>query len=216
MLFRSSGKTPAPKTAPKPKEEPSWLERTAESAVETVKGAPAGLYQFGKEVLTQPAEAALAAGQGLAKTTGLYALPAAAAGVYEAGKAALKGEELIPALKRGYEEEKGAFMESAEASKQISPAAYGAGPYLGAAAMSAGAGLPAMLAAETATGAAQQLAETGKIDTAELAGQTVGGAVVGKIAESAPTVAKKLLPDTAAEKAAKLEQKAIKIGRAHV
>lgn len=192
-----------------PKEEPSWLKRTAESAVETVKGAPAGLYQFGKEVLTQPAEAALAAGQGLAKTTGLYTVPAAAAGVYEAGKAALKGEELIPALKRGYEEEKGAFMESAEASKQISPAAYGAGPYLGAAAMSAGAGLPAMLAAETATGAAQQLAEKGEIDTAELAGQTIGGAVVGKIAETAPGVAKRLLPDTAAEKAAKLERKAV-------
>lgn len=194
-----------------PKEEPSWLGRAAESAVETVKGAPAGLYQLGKEVVTQPGEATMAAIRGTGMTFGLQKPAGVLAGVVEAGKALVSGEEVGSAYERGRQAEEERATKAAEESKRISPAAYGAGPYVAATVgtLATGGGALPLLATETATGAAQQLAETGKIDTAELAGQTIGGAVVGKIAESAPTVAKKLLTDTAAEKAAKLERKAV-------
>lgn len=175
------GFQPEIKTAPaQPKEEPSWISRAAGSAVEAVKAAPSGLYQLGKEVITQPAEAIPAALTGIAKTTGLGEVGGALRGGYEAGKALLTGEEIQPAFKRGYEAEISELEERAKRAKEVSPAAYAAGPYAATAAITGGAGLPAILAAETATGAAQQLAETGKVDTAELAGQAVaGGALMG-------------------------------------
>jgi len=182
--YRLFGQPQAP--AAKTTEEPSWLSRAAESAVETVKGAPAGLYQLGKEVVTQPAEAIPAALTGAAKTLGVGAVGGALRGGYEAGKALLTGEEVQPAFKRGYEAEVSGLEERAKRAKEVSPAAYAAGPYAATAAITGGASLPATLAAETATGAAQQLAETGKINTAELAGQAVaGGALMG-----APSAAK--------------------------
>lgn len=194
-----------PTTPLQPKEEPSWLGRAAESAVEAVKGAPAGLYQLGKEVVTQPAEATLAAVRGAGKTFGIQKVGGVLAGTVEAGKALVSGEEVGPAYERGRKEEEERFLEAAEQSKQASPAAYAAGPYAATAAVTGPAGLVPTLAAETVTGAAQQLAEEGKLDTAELAGQTVaGGTALG-----VPAALKKLKPATAAEKAAKLERKAV-------
>ena len=198
-----------PTAAPKPKKEPNWLERTAESAVETAKALPSGLYQLGKEVVTQPGEAAMAAVRGTGVTFGLQKPAGVLAGAVEAGKALVSGEGVGPAYERGRQAEEERALKAAEESKRISPAAYGAGPYLATGLATGGTGFLSTIAAETATGAAQQLAEKGQVDTAELVGQTVGGAAVGKLAEAAPTVAKKFMPDTAAEKAAKLERKAV-------
>lgn len=207
-LFGQAQPAPA-----KPAEEPSWISRAAESAVETAKAIPSGLYQLGKEVITQPAEAIPAALTGAAKTAGLGAVTGALRGGYEAGKAALTGEEIQPAFKRGYEAEVSGLEERAKRAKEVSPAAYAAGPYAATAALTGGAGLPATIAAETATGAAQQLAEKGKIDTAELAGQAVAGtAAMGvptatraglkaaeRVAEAVPSAMKKAAIESAPE-----------------
>ena len=200
--------TPKPLTESKPAKEPqsaSWLGRAAESAVEAVKGVPAGLYQLGKEVVTQPAEATLAAVRGTGKTFGVQKVGGALAGTVEAGRALVSGEEVGPAYERGRKEEEERFLEAAEQSKQASPAAYAAGPYAATAAVTGPVGLVPTLAAETVTGAAQQFAEEGEIDTAELAGQAAAGGALMKTASALS----KLKPATAAERAAKLERKAV-------
>lgn len=211
----------------KPVEEPSlldqagqWLGRTAEAGVEAVKGAPAGLYQLGKEVVTQPAEAIPAALTGAGKTFGLAPIGGALRGGYEAGKALFTGEEVEPAFKRGYEAEISGLEERAKRAKEVSPAAYATGPYAAtaiAAGATGGASLPVMAILETATGAAQQLAEKGEIDTAELTGQTIGGgalmgapAAVSKVTRAVEGVSPFPLTKTGREaKAGKLEQAAI-------
>jgi hypothetical protein len=210
--YRIFGQPVQPPPA-KPAEEPSWISRAAESAVETAKGLPSGLYELGKEAVTKPVEAAGAALTGTAKTLGLGAATGALRGGYEAGKALLTGEEVQPAFKRGYEAEVSGLEERAKQAKQTAPAAYAAGPYVAAGLATGGAGLPAALAAETAVGAAQQLAETGKVDTAGLAGQTVAGGVamgapaaaraglkgVEKVAEAVPAAMKKAAIESAPE-----------------
>jgi hypothetical protein len=196
---------PAPMPKPKPKAEPSWLSRTAESAVESVKAIPSGVAQLGKEVITQPAEAIGAGIRGVGKTFGIQKVGGAAAGLVGGGKALLSGEEFGPAYERSRQFEEERFLSEAEKSQKDSPAAYGAAPYIVAGAATAGAGVPALVAGEVATGAAQQLAEKGEIDTAELAGQTVaGGTALG-----VPAALKTLKPATAAEKATKLERSAV-------
>jgi hypothetical protein len=184
---------PAPQQQAKPAEEPSlfqqagdWAGRAVKSAGEAVAGLPGGIYELGKEVVTQPLEAIGAAATGAAKTLGVGKVAAGLRGGYEAGKALLTGEEVEPAFERGYQEEISGLEQRAQRAKQVSPAAYAAGPYAATAAVTGGAGLPATLAAETVTGAAQQYAETGKIDTAELAGQTVAGLGVTKAVQAAP------------------------------
>lgn len=218
----------------KPKEEPGligkaadWAGRAAKSTVESVAGIPSGIYQLGKEIVTQPVESAIAAGTGLAKTTGLYQIPAATAGVIEAGKsvlglggvqAELEDRGMGEAFKRGYEEEKAGFMEAAEGAKEIAPASYAAAPYVAVGAATAGAGLPAVLGAEALTGAAQQYAETGKIDTAELAGQTVAGLGLTKGVQKAGQLVERVSPvkfTQAGREAAvgRLEQSAVEQAR---
>lgn len=202
------------KTAPiakeKPAEEPGlteqaadWVGRTAKAGVKSLAGIPAGVYELGKEVLTQPQEAIPAALTGTAKTFGVEKVAGALRGGYEAGKsllglggveAELEGGDLGEAYKRGYEAEVSGLEERAKRAKDVSPAAYAAGPYAATAAITGGAGLPATLAAETATGAAQQYAETGKIDTAELAGQTLAGLGLTKGVQKAGQLAERVSP----------------------
>lgn len=215
---------PAPaETAPAPAEEPgllsqagSWVGRAAKAGYESVKGIPEGVYQLGKEVVTQPGEAAGAALTSVGKTTGLYKLAApVVGGIPEAAKAAISGEEGIgSAFTRGTEEAERAYLGEAERLKQTSPAVYGAAPYAAtatAAALSGGAALPVMTGLEVATGAAQQLAETGKVDTAELAGQTAAGLGLVKGAQTAQRMLPAGLSKTAKEAKAKgLEEAAIK------
>lgn len=193
----------------KPAEEPSWISRAAESAVEGIKESVPSLYRLGKEVVTQPAEALQAATTGAAKTFGLGAAAGALRGGYEAGKALLTGEEVEPAYKRGYEAEVSGLEERAKRAKEVSPTAYSVGPYAATAAAAAatgGASLPVMVALETATGAAQQYAEKGEIDTAELAGQTVaGGALMG-----VPTAAKAGLKGITEAIPTRMKQAAVK------
>lgn len=212
----------APTAKEKPAEEPGlteqaadWVGRTAKAGVKSLAGIPAGVYELGKEVLTQPQKAIPAALTGTAKTLGVGAVGGALRGGYEAGKALLTGEEVEPAFKRGYEAEVSGLEERAKQAKEVSPAAYAAGPYAATAAITGGAGLPATLAAETATGAAQQYAETGKIDTAELAGQTLAGLGLTKGVQKAGQLVERVSPvkvtQTGREAAAgRLEEAAVR------
>lgn len=171
-----------------PKEEPGvlgkaadWVGQAKETAVEGIKESLPSLYKLGKEVTTKPADALSAALTGTAKTFGIGAVGGALRGGYEAGKALLTGEEPEPAFKRGYEAEVSGLEERAKKAKELAPISYGAGPYAAtaiAAGATGGASLPIMAGLETATGAAQQLAEKGKIDTAELAGQALSSGVL--------------------------------------
>jgi hypothetical protein len=198
----------APTEKPKvqvPAEEPGifeqagdWAKRAGTAAVETAKGIPSGLYQLGKEVITQPAEAASAALTSVGKTTGLYK-PASwvVGGLPETAKALVSGKDVGQAFERGSEEAAKQYLGESERLKQTSPAVYGAAPYIAtgmAAAATGGASLPIMTALELGTGAAQQLAETGKIDTAELAGQTAVGAAVPKVIGKTAELAERVSP----------------------